>query len=436
MTLFSALFFARQHSSINKGSSRLREPYMRVNQHQSRDNRLRELIKLVVLFGIAYAFGYQSRIILDHDIVSPVPPKPSTPHSTIASRYFSIEHDERNSFIPTKDPFLEPLDCLELLDSYRNKDLSQLKDHTVEHPYHKSYVRLTSTKISFYISTSDVKVDRMRVTVFDSGDYYETVMSSSMQTILLEESERLKSTNQQQKRPIMLDIGGNIGWFSLLAAAHDAEVFVFEPNVVNMVRFCESLVLNQWVSSSNPGANRVHPFLKGLSDKRAQHKMYKVDPENPGSFSFSKEAAEAGARLYGPTEVLEGEPMQLVTLDALAQDQGWISNNGENRDVRISILKIDVEGLELKVLQGARELLKSKKVKNIYLELKSDQKVEEWERIFSILIDDSGYKLHKLGDHTGPTDRLTDQYRNGKELASIIAKRRFENANVWLRLPE
>mmetsp|Transcript_1402 Transcript_1402/g.2560 ORF Transcript_1402/g.2560 Transcript_1402/m.2560 type:complete len:436 (+) Transcript_1402:179-1486(+) len=404
---------------------------MHVNHHRSRSTSLCGLVKCTVTFGIAFTFGQLSNIILNHDT-----PVVATKSSTLQLQFPlmdpsdpSTEHDERNSFQPTKDPYLETLDCSTLLRSYRRKEVPQLKSHSDEHPYHKCYVRLSSTQIPFYVSTNDAKVDRIRVEVFNSGDYYETAMSSSMQTILEEESKRLKSNNQM-KRPIMLDIGGNIGWFSLLAAAYDAEVFVFEPNVVNMVRFCESLVLNQWVSSSNPGANQVHPFMKGVSDEHgAQQKMYKVSPGNPGSFSFSQGMADAAA-------VLEGEPLQLVTLDALAQDQDWLTTKGDNH-VPIAILKIDVEGLELKVLQGAKKLLKSRLVKNIFLELKSDQVREEWVSMFSILMDDAGYELYKFGDHLGPTTSvMATQFRDMTELASIIAEKGFLNSNVWFRLSE
>ena len=77
--------------------------------------------------------------------------------------------------------------------------------------------------------------------------------------------------------------------------------------------------------------------------------MYKVDATNPGSFSFEEKHAAEGLN------VVEGE-LQLVTLDALAQSQHWL----EDKDSAIiAILKIDVEGLELKVLTGAQKLLSS-----------------------------------------------------------------------------
>ena len=62
----------------------------------------------------------------------------------------------------------------------------------------------------------------------------------------------------------MLDIVGNIGWLSLLAAAHGVEVFTFEPSIVNMVQFCESQVINQWAVPSNQGTDQIQSFLKGV----------------------------------------------------------------------------------------------------------------------------------------------------------------------------
>jgi len=335
----------------------------------------------------------------------------------------------------TADPYLEPVDCLALLNSYRSQEIAQLKDHTADLPYHKSYVRLTKTDTPFYVSTSDGKVDKFRVGIFQNGDYYESDMSKAMQTILKGAvSDRMDNTNQK-RRPIMLDVGGNVGWFSMLSAAHGAEVFVFEPNVVNMIRLCESSVLNGWSSSSNPANNQVHPYLKGVNDVHGEELvMYKVDPSNPGSFSFSKETAEHYESKFGKAGTIE-EKLQLVTLDALAQDQHWLD---ENNDTTIAILKIDVEGLELKVLTGAQELLNSHKVQYIFLEWKITE-VHRWEGMATILLN-AGYVLYKIGGHQGPKDVVNTQYANGTELVkgveSIAKKRKLENTNVLFRLAD
>ena len=347
----------------------------------------------------------------------------------------SIEYyDETISFKTSSDPLLQPLNCLELLDSYRKKEIPELKDHTDQLPYHKSYLRLTKTEIPFYLSTNDGMVDTVRVDIFMKGIYYEHVLTQAMQTILNEEFERVPTGIQQQKkRPIMIDVGGNVGWFSMLSAAHGAEVYVFEPNVVNMVRLCESAVLNAWSSSSNPMYNQLHPFMKGVSNNHGEElQMYKVHARNPGSNTFSEKAA-------GNDEV-PGGLLQLVSLDALAQSQNWLltDDDGDN-DTRIAILKIDVEGLELKVFEGAKELLKSGTVKNIFMEWKKGEKKEEskeWEDIFSLLLE-AGYELYKIGSIPGPKDIVTVKFESGKELMVYLTSTMpIQTANLWIRLAE
>jgi FkbM family methyltransferase len=246
---------------------------------------------------------------------------------------------------------------------------------------------------------------------------------------------RMDNTQQQNRRPIMLDVGGNVGWFSMLSAAHGAEVFVFEPNVVNMIRLCESSVLNGWTSSSNPANNQVHPYLKGVNDIHGTELvMYKVDPSNPGSFSFSKETAEHYETKFGKADTIE-EKLQLVTLDALAQDQRWLD---DDNDTTIAILKIDVEGLELKVLDGATKLLNSHKVDCIFLEWKITE-VDRWEGMATILLN-AGYVLYKIGGHQGPKDVVNRVYESGielvKDIESIAKKRKWENTNVLFRLAD
>jgi FkbM family methyltransferase len=344
----------------------------------------------------------------------------------------------------TADAYLEPVDCLALLDLYRNKKISQLRGHTVALPYHKSYVRLTTTEIPFYLSTSDKRVDNIRSDIFQNGDYYENIMTTTMQTILKGVSNRMENKNN---RPIMLDVGGNVGWFSMLSAAHGAEVFVFEPNVVNMIRLCESSVLNGWSLSSNAENNQVHPYLKGVNDVHGEELvMYKVDPSNPGSFSFSKEHSDKSSILKGGAHLLE-DILQMVTLDALAQDQHWLE---DDNNTTIAILKIDVEGLELKVLSGAQKLLNSHKVQYIFLEWKITE-VHRWEAMATILLN-AGYVLYKFGAWLGPGQFITNntQYfskemelemrSNGKDLAkhlaSVVTKTKWENTNVLFRLAD
>ena len=133
--------------------------------------------------------------------------------------------------------------------------------------------------------------------------------------------------------------------------------------------------------------------------------------------------------------VVEGE-LQLVTLDALAQSQHWL----EDKDSAIiAILKIDVEGLELKVLTGARKLLSSDKIQYIFLEWKVDQ-VERWGAMATILLD-AGYVLYKFGGWMGPENFVTtdNKMQNNvtelvNSLAQIAVDGKWDGANVLFRL--
>jgi FkbM family methyltransferase len=341
----------------------------------------------------------------------------------------STEYAERISFKTPTNPYLEPVDCAEFLDFHRKKEIALLRNHTDELPHHKSYLRLTNTEIPFYQSTNDPLVDSVRKDIFIYGQYYERLMSVEMQSILEEVTAEMKAGGNL-KRPIMLDVGGNVGWFSMLSAAHGAEVFVFEPNVVNMVRLCESSVLNGWSSSPNQKNNRVHPFLKGVSDVHgSQEEIFAIDPGNPGSFSFSKEAArQANAK------TAEVGKLQLVTLDALAGDQNWLADAEDSTTARIAILKIDVEGLELSVLKGAKQLLRSHKVHYIFMEWKKNLKSQNWEEMCAILLD-SGYELFKTGAWLGPSDVVVAKFPNGTELANYVRSTyKAADVNVLFRL--
>lgn len=194
--------------------------------------------------------------------------------------------------------------------------------------------------------------------------------------------------------------------------------------LINMVRYCESAVLNRFVTSADPRTNRVHPFLVGVSDTHGTSTtMYKYKSNNPGSFTFSESVG-------GNKPELEGGTLPLVTLDALALDQGWLEESNEN--TRIALLKIDVEGLELNVMRGAEKLLKSKLVKNIFMELKWTGK--PMEEMCSIFIE-SGYQLYKVGDSKGPTELVETVYDNAETLANDVrAKKWGSHENAWFRV--
>ena len=74
------------------------------------------------------------------------------------------------------------------------------------------------------------------------------------------------------------------------------------------------------------------------------------------------------------------EQLTTVTLDSLATQWGWIQqgtttttdhdNKNESMKWKIVILKLDVEGKEPQIIEGARQLLQSGRVENILTEFR------------------------------------------------------------------
>ena len=139
---------------------------------------------------------------------------------------------------------------------------------------------------------------------------------------------------------IGIDIGANEGITTVAMARVARKVIAFEPIPENQVRFKENLAVN--------GIKNV--VLEDLAVSK-----------NCGSASINIHAA-GGHHSFFDTKVsskIETREVKTITLDKYCRQSSLD---------RIGFLKIDVEGAEILVLQGASELLTQKKIENIVFE--------------------------------------------------------------------
>jgi FkbM family methyltransferase len=130
---------------------------------------------------------------------------------------------------------------------------------------------------------------------------------------------------------VVVDVGGNIGTTALHFAASVPQgvVHTFEPSREMLASLRRNIALSD--------ADNIVVHAVGLSDGRARGHLQVATPGNPGSAFF---VADGGT---GP----EADAAEVRSLDE------------EMRGLdRIDFVKIDVEGLELAVLRGARTLLR------------------------------------------------------------------------------
>jgi FkbM family methyltransferase len=358
--------------------------------------------------------------------------KKVTPHF---SSYTNITRNDRGpSFVYKQhsDRELEPTRCAALLQQHRAGQIDQTKSLT----HSKSYVTRSNTKHTFQISVHSESVDGMRFSIFKSGLYYEHIMTDVISSIMKESEEKSVAA------PVMLDVGANVGWFSLLAASYGAEVFAFEPNVINMVRFCESQLLNGWSLAQNlESYNRIHSYLKGVGLNHGERlSMFTPDPNNPGAHTFNIQTAKGQFARRGKNNAqlqqLEGGELPIVTLDALAKDQGWLSGS-RDKSMKITLMKMDIEGAEHAALGGSKKLLCAHIIENILIEFNADLSRAEWISQLKILFD-CGYKVYKFGGHTGPNKDLTLSSEDPEEVVDFIRNFNYgvkdSNVNVWLKV--
>ena len=129
---------------------------------------------------------------------------------------------------------------------------------------------------------------------------------------------------------VFIDVGGNIGYISLFAARNTplGTVHYFEP-IPKLHKQCE-----ESISLNNFSNLKTHNIGCGVEKKTEQLHINKNNIGNSGMYTKGAEVIE----------------IEIDTLDSLLKEEQ-----------QIDVIKIDVEGYELKTLQGMTRILQEQK---------------------------------------------------------------------------
>jgi FkbM family methyltransferase len=162
----------------------------------------------------------------------------------------------------------------------------------------------------------------------------DSIIGFSLFTKTFETSE-LKFI-QEKLRPgaIFIDVGANGGIYTLIAAKRvgpEGRVIAFEPDPRNVALLRENIALNKLTN--------VTVVAKAVSSA-----------EGTGSLAISRDGAmnSLAKTTHGGQQIEKWETVETTTLDQALREAG-VS--------RVDVIKIDVEGAERMVLEGARETL-------------------------------------------------------------------------------
>ena len=189
-------------------------------------------------------------------------------------------------------------------------------------------------------------------------------------TFEVKEPETLKWIKGFDSDDKLLDIGANIGIYSLYAAYKGIDVIAIEPDALNYA------LLNLNIRLNNFG-NKIIPYCIAVHNKTTFSKFNISSYEWGGALNSFDNNLDHKGNVYKP---IHSQGVFGTSLDSLTESIPFKPNH----------LKVYVDGNEYLILLGAKKFLKHKNLKSILIEL--DDTRSDYLQSLNI-IEESGFKL-------------------------------------------
>ena len=178
-----------------------------------------------------------------------------------------------------------------------------------------------------------------------------------VKTLETKEADTVAWISSMKAGEVFVDVGANIGIYSVLAAKYGCKVYAFEPEAENYVLLCRSILFNDDVD--------ITAYCVALSNETRPDYLY-------------LSAHMAGGSCHTVGENIDHR----LTARQHEIKQGCMMMRLDDFRIRADHLKIDVDGLEHKVISGAEKTLEN--CKSVLLEinqnLEDHRNLCEWMR--------------------------------------------------------
>ena len=181
-------------------------------------------------------------------------------------------------------------------------------------------------------------------------------------------------------RPVILDIGSNIGtfatWVAKWASHKQGKVYCFEPQREVFQMLCGNMAINNIFN--------VYAYQLALGNEEKYIEINDVDYDKSGSFaSFTLTENNTGYQTLSSKQLIK-----LTTVDKFVE---------EYKLEKVDYIKIDAEGLDIQVIEGAMNTINKYKPDLFveYLNLGSSGKedtLEEGRERLTKYLNDLGYR--------------------------------------------
>lgn len=193
---------------------------------------------------------------------------------------------------------------------------------------------------------------------------------------------RLMST-ELKPGDVVVDVGANIGYYTLLAASKvgaQGKVYAFEPDPTNFALLKKNVELN--------GHRNVVLVNKAVTDKSGELKLYLSDVNMGDHRAYASE---------------ENRPS--ITIPCTTMDDFFRGHKG-----RVDFIKIDIQGFECHALRGMQETLRRSPGVRLTAEFwpygltRAGDSPEELLR----LLRQNRFKLYDIDEKTGKLEAIDD----------------------------
>ena len=211
----------------------------------------------------------------------------------------------------------------------------------------------------------------------------ETGLTGNIYTGLHEFTDMAFLLHVLRDDELFVDVGANVGSYTILAcSALAARGFAIEPVPTTYRRLADNIRLNRI-------EERVQCFNIGIG-------------REPGFVKFTSDLDTVNHALAENEESANAVDVEVLTLDAVL------------KDAQPSLIKIDVEGFETPVLEGASKVLENTELHSVIMELNGSGSRYGYDetRILEMMFD-HGFKTYSYN----PFDRVLINL-NGKNLMS------------------
>jgi FkbM family methyltransferase len=173
-------------------------------------------------------------------------------------------------------------------------------------------------------------------------------------TVLTKEPETLEWIDRFHDNDVFWDIGANVGIYSLYAGCRKIKVTAFEPSAPNYYLLNQNIEINGL-------DERVSAYCLAFSDRTGLDTFYMTNTELGGALNSFSDPVD-----------WEGKPFQASVRQAMI---GYSIDDFIEK-FRVDFpnhIKIDVDGIENKIIDGAKKTLSDKRLKSLLVELDSSR---------------------------------------------------------------